>query len=282
MEASSEPLVSIVIVAHSVRHELEDCLPSIAAHAGVPTETILVDNASTDDTVEWVRSEHPDVRLVQLQENIWDTARNPGMALARGRYTMFLDSDARLTEGALAAMVSALEENTEWGLLGPKLVYPDGTLQLSCRRFPPVLLPVMRRPPLRRWLDSSPPVMRHLMSDFDYSATRPVLYLIAACHLFRTALGREIGELDTAISDGGCDDSDWCIRFWDAGSQVVYCPEATVIHDYRRASNKSPISRIAFQHLKSFGRLQWKYRHRRAELARLADRLDRAESLVPA
>jgi GT2 family glycosyltransferase len=135
----------------------------------------------------------------------------------------------------------------------------------------------MRRPPLRRFLDSSPPVMRHLMTDIDYSQTRPVLYLIAACHLFRTDLGREIGEMDAAIGKGGCADSDWCIRFWDAGTRVVYFPKATVIHDYRRASNRSPISRIAFRHLKSFGRLQWKYRRRREELAKLADRLDQAQ-----
>jgi GT2 family glycosyltransferase len=140
----------------------------------------------------------------------------------------------------------------------------------------------MRRPPLRRFLDESPPVMRHMMADFDYATTRPVLYVIAACHLFRTELGRELGELDPAIGDGGCADSDWCIRFWEAGSQVVYYPEATVIHDYRRASNKSPVSRIAFRHLKSFGRLQWKYRYRRRELARLTERLDRAQPIVHA
>jgi GT2 family glycosyltransferase len=277
VETSSDPLVSIVVIAHSVRHELEGCFASIAKHAEVPTETILVDNSSTDDTVKWARASKPDVRLIELDENTWDSARNPAMAVARGRYTMFLDSDARLTAGALPAMVSALDANPDWGLLGPALQYPDGTRQLSCRRFPPLLLPVMRRPPLRRFLESSPTVMRHLMADVEHSKPRPVLYLIAACHLFRTALAWQIGGLDEAIGRGGCADIDWCIRFWDAGSKVVFFPGATVIHDYRRASNRAPLSRGALRHLNSFVRLQWKYRGRRRELTRLQNRLDQPD-----
>ena len=157
------PEVSVVVIAHSVREELERCFASIDAHADMPVEVILVDNASTDDTREWVRAEHPEVRLVELPENIGAAARDEALPLVRGRYAMFLDSDAALTAGALPAMVEALDERPEWGLIGPRLEYDDGSLQLSCRRFPPRSLPLLRRPPLARLLEDSRPVRHHLM-----------------------------------------------------------------------------------------------------------------------
>ena len=109
------PIVSIVIVAHSVRGELERCLASIADHAGLPVQVILIDNASTDDTLAWVAAHHPQVEVVSLPNNIGVAARDHGLRRATGPYTMFLDSDAALTAGALVAMVAALEEHPAGG-----------------------------------------------------------------------------------------------------------------------------------------------------------------------
>ena len=271
---AAEPVVSVITIGHSVRHELERFLPALEEHAGVPIELFYVDNASTDGTVEWLRAGHPEVEVIELDANIWCAARNYAIPRARGRYTMFIDSDAILTAGALPAMVRAMDEHPEWGLIGPRLVYPDGTLQLSSRRFPPRLLPILRRPPLSRWFDDSPTVRRHLMADDDHSHTRPVLYMLGACVMFRTELGREIGQLDRIIAMGGCDDQDWGPRWWLAGSEVIYFPAATVIHDYRRVSARSPFSRTAWRHLRAFLRVQRKYRRRRRELLDLQDRLD--------
>jgi GT2 family glycosyltransferase len=272
------PEVSIITIGHSVRHELERFLPAVEEHAGVPFEVIYADNASTDDTLAWLRENHPEVTVIELQENVWDGARNPALRRARGRYTMFLDSDALLTPNALPIMVEAMDEHPQWGLIGPRLTYPDGTLQLSCRRFPPRLLPLMRRPPLSRLLGDSRPVRSHLMADVDPTQTRPVLYMISACLLFRTELARQIGPLDEAIGLGGTADVDWGLRWSTAGMSGIYFPGATVIHDYRRTSSKSPLSRGAWRHLKAFVRLQWKYRRQRRSLIRLADQLDRSVS----
>jgi hypothetical protein len=250
------PDVSIVIVAHSARAELERCLASIERYAGdLAVETILVDNASTDDTVPWVRAEHPGVRLVELDSNLGVAARGHGLARARGRYAMFLDSDAALTEGALSTMVAALDQHPSWGLVGPRLVYDDGELQLSCRRFPPLLLPIMRRPPLNRWLEDSRAVRRHLMADVDPEKIRPVMYVLGACQMFRRDLAERIGPPDDRTFLG-MDDADWCLRIRDAGAEVVYLPTATVIHSYQRRSARNLFSRAAWSHLKSFAALQ--------------------------
>jgi GT2 family glycosyltransferase len=267
------PDVSIVIVAHSARRDLERCLDSIVRHAEVPVETIVVDNASEDGSAPWVRSAHPEVELVELDENIGVAARQEGLARAAGRYIMFLDSDAALTPEALPRMVEAMDANPSWGLIGPRLVGDDGELQLSCRRFPPLVLPVLRRPPLSRYFDDSEIVRRHLMADADHDSVREVVYVLGACQLFRASLAREAGEFDQRIFLGP-DDIDWCIRIRDAGGAVVYFPRATVVHSYMRRTKRNPFTRTAWRHLKSFYAFQWRYRRRRRELFRLGAELD--------
>ena len=270
----SEPDVTAVIIAHSARDELVRCLGSIREHAGVDVETILVDNASTDDTLPWVRREHPEVTVIELDANLGTGARHFGIERARGRYTMILDSDAALTPGALPAIVEALDENPRWGLIGPRLVGDDGALQLSSRRWPPLSLPFLRRPPLDRWFEDSPVVQRHLMADADHARTRPVVYVLGACQVFRSELARRAGRFDSETFLGP-DDIDWCIRIRDAGGEIVYLPRATVIHAYQRRTRQQPFSVAALRHLRGFYALQWRYRSRRRQLVRLGEQLDR-------
>jgi GT2 family glycosyltransferase len=264
--------VTIIVIAHSARAQLERCFDSIRRHAGMPVETILVDNASTDDTREWVRAEHPDVTLVELPDNEGDTARNHGLERVKTRYTMFLDSDAALTAGALPAMVAALDEHPEWGLLAPKLVYDDGSLQHNCRRFPPLLLPFLRRPPLSRWFDDSKPVRRYLMADFSYDRIRPVLYAISACHLFRSPIAERAGRFDPRGWGGvSWADGAWCLRLRDIGEEIVFFPGATVFHTYRRTSAREPLSWGAVTQFWSFIEFQWRFRYGR-RMSRALDR----------
>jgi len=270
----SNPRVTIVIVAHSERDELERCLGSIRDHAGMPVQVVLIDNASTDDSVPWVRKNQPEVEIVELEENIGVAARQYGLERARAPLTMFLDSDAALTAGALPAMVAALDQHPDWGLIGPRLVGDDGRLQLSSRRFPPLSLPLARRPPLSRWLEDSRLVRRHLMADVDHDLVRPVLYVLGACQIFRTELAGAAGPFADWIFLGP-DDADWCFRLRDAGGEVVYFPEATVVHTYRRRTAVSPLSRTALRQLRAFAAFQWRYRKRRREMLELQEALDR-------
>ncbi len=235
---------------------------------------LLVDNASTDDTVEWVSVNHPEVEILRLDRNIAGAARQFGLEKATAPLTMFLDSDAALVAGALPRMVKALETNPGWGLLGPRLIGDDGELQLSCRRFPPRILPLLRRPPLSWSFDDSQVVRHHLMAGEDHARVRPVLYVIGACQLFRSSLAKAAGPFADDLAFGP-EDIDWCFRIRDAGGEIVYYPEATVVHTYRRRTHASPFSRAATGHLRTFVKFQWRYRRRRGELLELQDTLDR-------
>jgi N-acetylglucosaminyl-diphospho-decaprenol L-rhamnosyltransferase len=270
----AHPVVSIVVVAHSVRRELERCFASIRDHAGMPVQTILVDNASHDDSVAWTRSAHPEVEIVELDANLGVAARDHGLRRAAGRFCMFLDSDAALSSDALPAMVAALADNPGWGLIGPRLVYDDGELQLSCRRYPPLLLPLLRRPPLGRFFEDGRMVRRHLMAEEDHDRVRGVLYVLGACQLFRTELARIAGPFDDSVFLGW-DDADWCFRIRDAGGEIIYFPKATVIHSYRRLTAGRPVSRAGLRQLQAHVHFQRRYAQRRRGLIRLSEELDR-------
>lgn len=275
MSAAPRPDVSIVIVAFNGRGEIERCLGSIAAHSGaLRVQVVLCDNASYDGTVGWVEECHPEVGVIELSENIGVAARRVGLRHAKGRYIMFLDSDAALTEGALQAMVAVMDDHPDWALLGPRLVGDNGRQQPSMRRFPPWYLPFIRRPPLASLFEQSRPVQRYLMADADHGSPRPAFHVLGACQLFRAEhVNRALPFADWIFL--GPDDIDWCIKLRDAGGEIVFWPEVTVIHSYRRRSKKNPISRAAWEHLKSFMRAQWRYRYRIREFRRLESELDR-------
>jgi GT2 family glycosyltransferase len=258
--------VSIVVIACDVRDEVIACLRSVEEHSGpVRVETILVDNASRDGTAEAVGAQFPKTTVIRLDKNHGLAARNFGLRVARGRTRMFLDSDALLSEGALSTLLSFLVHHPEVGLVGPRLVYPDGTLQLSARRYPPLLLPLLRRPPFARFFEDSAPVRRHLMADERHDETREVEYVIGACQLFTAEAQTAAGEIDPRMFFGP-DDADWCFRIRNSALSIVYHPAATVVHDYRRASLQRPFSKIAFEQLRAFARFQWKWRHDRRRL----------------
>jgi N-acetylglucosaminyl-diphospho-decaprenol L-rhamnosyltransferase len=271
---TTAPDVSVIVVAHDVRDEVLECLASVERHAApVTCEVFLVDNGSRDGTAAAVEDAFPAVQVVRLDRNIGVAARNEGLRRARGRLRMFLDSDARLTPGALPELVAYLDASPEVGLVGPRLVYEDGTLQLSARRFPPLLLPLLRRPPLAHFFEDGATVRRHLMADEPHGETRDVEYVLGACQLFTEAAQRAAGEIDPRIFFGP-DDADWCFRIRRAGLAVAYHPRATVVHAYRRTSAARPLSRIALEQLRAFGRFQWKWRRERARLVQEGREMD--------
>jgi GT2 family glycosyltransferase len=276
--ASTDVDVTVIVIAHDVREEVLRCLASIEAHHGALTvETILVDNGSADGTSEAVSERFPGTRIVRLAENIGVPARNEGLRRARGRHRMFLDSDAELTPDALEGMVSILDSEPQVGLVGPRLTDRDGTLQLSARRFPPRSLPFLRRPPLERFLGDSRPVRHHLMADETHDRRRRVEYVLGACQLFRANAQSAAGEIDTKIFYGH-DDADWCFRIREAGFDVVYAPDFTVIHDYRRSTAANPVSALALRYLLAFIHFQRKWRGSRRRLIAEGREMDREAS----
>jgi GT2 family glycosyltransferase len=265
------PDVSVVIVAWRSRDDVLRCLASLGDHAELPYEVIVVDDGSCDGTPDTVREEFPSARVLVKERNEGLPAgRNAGLSLARGRFVLMLDADTEVLPGALPTLAGFLDERPDVGLVGPKLVFPNGELQLSCRRFPPFFSPFVRRGPLAR-LNSDPPShRRHLMKDWDHASERPVVWMAGAAQMWRADLPHVIGLFDERVSSYGGEDLDWCLRVWAAGLEVWYVPQAEIVHVWQKRTRQSPFGRQSWRALRDWYYLQWKHRARRSD-RRLAE-----------
>lgn len=276
--------VSVIVIGVDVREEVLACLDSVHRHAGRQrVESIYVDNGSRDGTVAAVRRQGLAAHVVALPRNEGGSSRNHGMEVARGRMRMFLDSDALLTEGALDELVACLDAHPDVGLVGPRLVYPDGGPQPSARRVPGPLLPFLRRPPLARFYDDGPVVRHHLMEREMREApdrVREVEYVIGACQLFTKAAQDAAGRLDQRIPFAP-EDIDWCLHVRAGGLRIAYDPVATVVHGYRRTSAQAPFSRKSAEHFYGFLLFLLKWRSRWRAIRADGRRIDRAGGALP-
>ncbi len=240
----TEPTLSIIVITfHSIRF-VKQCLLSVRRHAaGIDHEVIVVDSASTDGTQDAVRR-FPEVRFHDIGENRGvAAARNVGLGMAKGRFLMILDVDAELRHGSLESLLRFMERNEGVGLVGPRLLYPDGVLQYSCRRFPTAATKLARRLP-RRWVGRR--LDQDEMRGWDHASPRAVDYVIGACQLVRREAWEEVGPLDDRIFYGP-EDVDFCLRLWLGGWAVWYVPEAVIIHHEQRSS-RGVTNRLFWMH----------------------------------
>ena len=173
---ASSPDVSVVIVAWRARDDVLRCLRSLSRQAGISHEAIVVDDGSADGTPEAVAEQFPDVRVLAKPVNEGLVAgRNDALPLVKGRLVLMLDADTEVRSGAIPTLAEVLDSRPEVGLVGPKLVDEQCALQLSCRRYPSLLLPFLRRGPYAR-VDPDPPAHRwHMLQGYDHLSERPVM-----------------------------------------------------------------------------------------------------------
>ncbi len=163
---------------------------------------------------------------------------------------MLINSDAWLQPGTIDALVAFMEANPRVGICGPRLLNPDGTLQLSCRKFPTVRSVLLRRLPVFRWVFRRRLLAEHLMEDWDHASDRAVDWLLSACLLVRREAVDEVGTMDDAYFLYA-EDVDWCWRMWQQGWQVWYVAGAQAFHHYRRLSARNQFSRKTLIHIRS-------------------------------
>lgn len=266
------PDVSIVVVAWRAREDVLRCLGAIREHVGASRQVIVVDDGSRDGTAEAVRAAHADVDVISRSVNGGLVAgRNDALPRVRGRHVLMLDADTRVTAGAVETLVAVLDRDARAALVGPKLVHESGELQLSSRRWPPFLIPLLRRGPYARFIDDDPPVhRRHLMKDFDHAHERPVVWVSGAAQMWRRELIERLGPYDRRISSYGGEDLDWCLRVWAAGMEVRYVPDAVVVHALQEVTRRSQFGRKSWRALADWYYLQYKHRRLRRD-PRLAE-----------
>ena len=233
--------IAVIVVNWNAREDLRRCLSSLTAdlRPAVEDSILVVDNASADGSAAMVAAEFPDVRLLENTDNLgFSKANNQAIEQSESRYIFLLNSDAAILPGALESLVSYADAHPKAGILGPKVLNLDGSLQFSCRRFPSLGAGFFRNTYLGRLFPNNKFARDYLMTGFDHAHDLPVDWVSGCAMLLRRDLISEIGALDERFYMY-CEDVDICQRTWEAGREVVYVPDAVVTHAIGRSSDKN-------------------------------------------
>jgi N-acetylglucosaminyl-diphospho-decaprenol L-rhamnosyltransferase len=226
---SSAVDVSVLIVNYNTAHLLKEMWDALMRSKGaLSLQTIVVDNASRDDSVSVLRRDYPDAQLMVNADNVgFGRANNQALAAgARGRYVLLLNTDAFVAADTLTRTVSYMDAHPDCGILGVRLVGRDGELQPSCRYFPTPWNVFLARTGTARFF----PKVR-MVDDmaWDHAAVRDCDWVPGCYLLLRRDLIDQVGLFDPRYFLY-CEEMDLCFAAKRAGWKVVYFPDTTVIH----------------------------------------------------
>jgi hypothetical protein len=248
--------ITIGITTWNQRGRLRACLESIFGHPPRrPFQVLVVDNASSDGTAEMVRASFPQARLIANEVNRgWAGGCNQVARSARGRYVVLLNEDTTIEEDAFGALACALDGlPPRVGIGAPRLVWPGGERQPSCRSFPDAWSLLLRGTFLGRVGGNAARLRRYLLDGVDLTSPSRVDWALGACLIVRREVFERVGLLDERFAYH--DDTDFCYRALKAGYETCFFPRITVVHHYQRRSARSWFSRARWRHVTSVLRL---------------------------
>lgn len=248
--------LSVIIVTHNSQPFIKRCI-DLFIHRGLSlaSEIIVVDNFSQDATVDLIKKDFPNVKLIQNTSNLgFAKAANQGIRQARGRYIFLLNPDTELFEGSLEKMIEYMDGNSRCGILGPKLLDPDGKTQLSCRSFPSHSTALFNRYSLlTRIFPRSKYADRYLKTTWQHNIICDVDWVSGAAMVIKKECLEDIGDFDEGFFMY-CEDVDICKRARDKNWRVIYYPPVRIIHFMGGSIKYVPRSAVIWHH-----RSMWYY-----------------------
>ncbi|MEN3037660.1 MAG: glycosyltransferase [Candidatus Kryptonium sp.] len=238
--------LSIIIVNYNVKDFLENALISIRkATVGINTEIFVVDNASEDGSVEMIRQKFPDVKLIANSENLgFAKANNQALKLAKGKYILLINPDTIVQEDTFKVLISFFEAHPECGMAGCKVLNPDGTLQLACRRsFPTPWVAFTKMVGLSALFPRSKIFGRYNLTYLDPDEITEVDAVSGSFMMIRREVYEQVGGLDEDFFMYG-EDIDWCYRIKKAGWKIYYVPLTQIIHFKGESTKRSNLDEI--------------------------------------
>jgi GT2 family glycosyltransferase len=234
--------LSIIIVNWNTKKLLLDCLASVyETVTRISMEVWLVDNASTDGSVEAVKRYYPDVQIIQNSRNLgFAAANNRAFKRMCGRYAVLLNTDAMLTKGAVKAIYDFMENTPDAGMACGQLLNPDGSKQNSIANFPGLPSLLLNETLLRILLPRRYPSKRK-----EYKSPIEVDSCIGACLIVRKKTMDHVGLLDDEYFFF-FEETDWARRIKQSGWKICFVPFARIIHLQGRSVGHDIRSRILF------------------------------------
>lgn len=276
--------ISVVIVNYCTRNLLRDCLASLEMSMAEHLEIVVVDNNSTDGSVEMLRTEFPKVAVIHNYENRgFAKANNQGIRQAHGKYILLLNSDTLVRPGAMGAMAEFLDGHPEAGGVTCRLLNADGTIQASVSRRPGPVLLFFRLSGLSRLFQGDGfrrflrkyfgallgATVRGYLDPYAFgTAPLEVENVSAACLMLRREAIEQVGLLDENFFMYS-EDMDYCLRLRAVGWKLYYIPRGEIVHFGGQSSG----GRMRDYSVHSYRSLFYFYRKHYSPLTRFIVRL---------
>ena len=250
--SSSSYEVSFIVLTYNSERYIINCIDSIGTlYPNVNLELIVIDNGSVDKSLQLLigakRTKKFPITIIPLPKNIGTTkSRNIGIKKADGQYVVIMDSDIEFIGKSFSQMLSYLKQHHDIGILVPKIAYPNGHIQHSCKKFPTFPAKLLKLMKIFTRFDF---IDQDFYDNFPFNSCREVDTAISAFWLFRKNLIDLVGYLDENIFYSP-EDVDFCIRVWLTGKKVVFYPRFEIIHHCQQISHKMPFDKISRSHLK--------------------------------
>ncbi len=225
--------LSIIIVNYNSGQLVERCMASIYKEISTDFELIFIDNNSADGSGEIIKECYPDITFIQESSNLGlAKAFNDGLEKSSGEFLLSLDSDTVILPEAIEKLITEIEQDKSIGGIGSRLIYPDGTIQHTARRFPNPLNALFGRRSLltKLWPDNHFS-KKYLMTN-EEGSDQPyeVDSLSTACFMVRREVYESVGGLDPDYFVYWVD-TDWCYRIKDVHWKIIAIPDSVIIHD---------------------------------------------------
>jgi len=256
--------ISIIIVNYNVKEFIQQAIISIKkACEKLEHEIFIVDNASTDGSQNLIRDKFPDVHLIANTENAgFAVANNQALKRASGEYILLINPDTIVQEDTFSVIIDFLKQHPECGMVGCKILNPDGSLQLACRRsFPTPWIAFTKISGLSNIFPRSKLFGKYNLTYLNQDETYEVEAISGSFMFFRKQVVQDIGYLDESFFMYG-EDLDWCYRIREANWKIYYLPETKIIHFKGESSKKADIDLILqfYRAMKLF--VEKHYQHR--------------------
>ncbi len=268
--------ISIIIVNYKSKGFVLNCVQSIMdadfdlGERKLQYEIIVVDNNSRDGLGDILAWQYPSVKFIQNKKNIgMGAGNNTGIKRANGDFIVIMNPDTIAMKDTFLELYRFMQENKQVGVVGPKQLNPDKTVQNSCYRRHSLLTPLYRRTPLGSFSFARKHLDKFLMKDFDKKEVREVDWLLGSFLFCRREALKQVGYFDERFFLY-FEDTDLCRRFWQKKWKVVYNPKVKIIHNHNRQSAnvkwyKFFASKASREHILSWLKYLWKWKGKKYE-----------------
>jgi N-acetylglucosaminyl-diphospho-decaprenol L-rhamnosyltransferase len=255
--------LSIIIVNYHSSQMLGDCLESInLTIQKIQFEVILIDNSSEDEGLASILKSYPNTLFINNSKNTgFARANNQGAKIASGDFLIFINPDTIMTEGAIESMLDYIRSDSSIGIIGPKVLNPDQTIQYSCRKFPTIWSGLFNRYSLMTRLFPNNRYSRdYLMLDYDHNSIRSVDWVSGCCMMIPVSTFKKINGFDENYFLF-IEDVDLCHAVKEVDLRVVYFSNSKIFHKISSSNSQATFRVIIKRHQ---GMIYYNQKHRKS------------------